>query len=46
MCALTYFVKSGELEKGLFNRAIVVNMDRIFEHVVQEVGVWFNVVVQ
>jgi hypothetical protein len=39
-------VKGRELEEGLLDGAIVVDMDGVLEHVVDEVGVGFDEVVK
>jgi hypothetical protein len=35
-----------KLEQGLLDGAIVINMNRVFEHVVYEVRVWLHKVIQ
>ena len=43
---VTYFIKSRELKESFFDRAVVVNMNCVFKHVVQEVGIRFNELVE
>jgi hypothetical protein len=37
--------KRWKFEKGLFNGTIVIYMNSIFEHVVEEIWVWFNEII-
>ena len=39
-------VKRWKFEKCLLNGPIIINMNRVLEHVVNEVGVWFNELVE
>ena len=43
---VTYLIKSWEFEKCLFDGTVVINVDGIFKHVVQEVGVGLDVIVE
>ena len=38
-------IKGRKFEKGFFDRAIVVDMDGIFKHVVDEVGTWLDEII-
>ena len=41
-----YLSERWEFEKSFFDRAVIINMDGIFVHVVNKVGIWFDKVIE
>ena len=43
---ITYLGKSWKLEKRFFDGAIVIHMDSVLKHVVDEIGIWLHKIIQ
>ena len=39
-------VQRWELEKCLLDRSVIVDVNGVFEHIVHEVGIWFDEIVE